>query len=189
MGEPARTMASTESFSGPTGTDQERLRALVDAHMRFVWRSLRRLGIPAPDADDLAQDVFVVASRRIATVAPESERSFLFGTALRLAAAWRRARRARGLDDHEAVNDEQAPGVGADEAIGERHTSVALGRALDGLPEELRVVFVLCDLDDMTMAQSAKALALPKGTVASRLRRARVELRERVQRMRLAGEL
>ena len=58
-----------------------RLHALLASHHAFVWRSLRRLGVPDGDVDDASQQVFLVAHRRLAQIAPESERSFLFQTA------------------------------------------------------------------------------------------------------------
>ncbi len=69
-----------------------RFRALVDRHFEFVWRSVRRLGVPPGDADDAAQEVFVVAARKLDALEPERERSFLFGTAVRVASTRRRTR-------------------------------------------------------------------------------------------------
>ncbi len=187
MGEPARPLAFLNGDA--KSADRDRFRELVAAHMSFVWRSLRRLGVPNADADDLAQDAFLIASRRLDTVAPECERSFLFGTAMRLAAAWRRGQRVQGRSRSDAVDAEHAPGPGADDALGVHRERAAFGQALDALSEELRVVFVLCELDELTMAEVAARLNLPHGTVASRLRRARADFRSRVLRMRLAGEL
>src|SRR5262245_38526854 len=64
----------------------QRLRALIDAHFDFVWRSLRRLGVPAANVDDAAQKVYSIALRRIEDIAQGRERSFLFGTVMRVAA-------------------------------------------------------------------------------------------------------
>src|SRR5687767_12477047 len=72
-----------------------RLRELVDAYFEFIWRSLRRLGVPAADTDDAAQEVFLVASRRLADIVEGSERSFLFGTALKVASTQRRSAERR----------------------------------------------------------------------------------------------
>src|SRR6266498_1356650 len=61
-----------------------RLRALVDEHFDFIWRSLRRFGLAAADADDAAQRVFVVASGKLERIDAGKERAFLIGTAYRV---------------------------------------------------------------------------------------------------------
>src|SRR5688572_19191867 len=77
-----------------------RLRELVSGHFEFVWRSVKRLGVAPGDADDAAQQVFLVASDRLADIAPGRERAFLFGTALKIAARHRRtAERRRECGD------------------------------------------------------------------------------------------
>ena len=72
-----------------------RLRSLLDQHFDFVWRNLRRLGVQEADVDDAAQEVFVVAARKLDQVVPDRERSFLIGTALRVASTYRRSSRRR----------------------------------------------------------------------------------------------
>src|SRR5690242_17321725 len=84
---------------GPAGRERpfilaaSRLRALQEEHFEFLWRSLRRLGVPEADVDDAVQQVFLVAARR--EILPGSERSFLFATALRVASHARRTLRRR----------------------------------------------------------------------------------------------
>jgi RNA polymerase sigma-70 factor (ECF subfamily) len=55
-----------------------------------------------------------------------------------------------------------------------------LDRVLDRMDESLRVVFVLYEFEEMNMSEIADVLEIPRGTVASRLRRARGDFRERV---------
>jgi len=66
------------------------VRELFDQHFDFMFRSLRRLGVPPGNVDDAVQEVFLVASRRLAEIHPGRERSFLFATAVRVAANARR---------------------------------------------------------------------------------------------------
>src|SRR6478752_2416224 len=68
------------------------VQTLLQRHFEGVWRLLRRLGLPPADADDAAQQVFIIACTRFATIQPGSERAFLFGCALKLAGKWREAR-------------------------------------------------------------------------------------------------
>src|SRR4051794_26935212 len=71
--------------------DDARLAAMVREHHAFVWRLLRRLGVPSMSVDDATQQVFLVALRRISEIALGSEKSFLFGVALRVASDERRS--------------------------------------------------------------------------------------------------
>jgi RNA polymerase sigma-70 factor (ECF subfamily) len=158
----------------------KRLREMVDAHHDFVWRSLRRLGVASGDVDDGAQRVFSTAARKLASIRPGSERSFLFQTSLRVAADSRRTQRRR-REVGEVAEDEQpadhAPN--GEELLDLRRARDHLDRILDGMSLELRAVFVLFELDERTMAEIAELLDLPVGTVASRLRRARAEFRSK----------
>src|SRR5687767_7841742 len=67
-----------------------RLKAMMTTHFNFIWRSLKRLGVPHADVDDCTQQVFLVASRKLPVITEGSEQAFLFGTALNVAAEARR---------------------------------------------------------------------------------------------------
>jgi RNA polymerase sigma-70 factor (ECF subfamily) len=155
---------------------ERRLKALVAGYYDFVWRALRRLGVGAGEADDGAQQVFLTASRKLDAIQAGSERPFLFQTALRVAADHRRARRRRreadGADEVDGV-ELVDPRPGTDELVELRRARSKLDAILDAMPLELRAVFVLFELEQTTMADISKLLAVPAGTVASRLRRAR----------------
>ncbi len=153
-------------------------------HFDFVWRSLRRLGLSVPDADDATQEVFLIASRKLSSIAEGSERPFLFGTALRVASTRRRSLRRRREELADAIDehDEQsAPGP-------ERLTELARARTqlheiLADMSLELRAPFVLFELEELTVPQIAELLGLPIGTVSSRLRTAREEFHASVRRL------
>jgi len=166
------------------GADSERrVAAMVANHHRQVWRSLRRLGLSECDADDASQQVFLVAHRRLADIAPENEQSFLLQTALRVAAEFRRSRRRRREDDKEDLPVLVDPAASPEELADRGRARAMLDRALEAMPVDLRKVFVLFDLEELTTAEVSNVLHVPKGTVASRLRRARVAFRETVSRM------
>src|SRR4051812_29691540 len=92
---------------GALGAGDARMRAIQHEHFEFVWRSVRRLGVPDADADDAVQQVFIVTSRRLETIPDGSERAFLFGTAIRVASHARRAIRRRG---EVSLQEGSAPG-------------------------------------------------------------------------------
>ena len=136
--------------------------------------------MPGGDVDDGAQRVFLTASRKLGAIRPGAERSFLFQTALRVAADSRRTHRRR-REVAESAGDEQTAerAPGAEELLDLYRARKHLDRILDEMELDLRAVFVLFELDQLTMAEIAELLDLPAGTVASRLRRARVQFREK----------
>lgn len=72
------------------------LSAMFHHHYDFVWRSVRRLGVLPEAVDDATQEVFVVASRKLALIDVGKEKAFLFGAAIRVASDSRRAHSRRG---------------------------------------------------------------------------------------------
>ncbi len=163
-----------ESVAAAAPDAASRVRAVVDEHHDFVWRSLRRLGMSEEDADDAAQQVFCVLARRIDEVAPDKEKTFLFGVALRVAQSARRARaRRREVTDEAAVDAAVAIERSPDEQIDAHRARAVLDALLEAMPLDVRAVFLLYEVEEMTMIEIASALDVPQGTVASRLRRAR----------------
>ena len=163
----------------PLVAREERLRAAVDAHHDVVWRFLRRMGVAESSVEDAVQQVLVVFARRLDAVAPGAERSFLLGSALRVAADFRKHRaRLREVADERVLGSEASDAPDADVELDRRRARRVLDEILDGLPADQRSVFVMCDLEEMTMADVAGALGIPPGTVASRLRRARESFAE-----------
>jgi len=181
MSEASSTACQIETSASRAHPPGDRLQALVNDHHAFVWRSLRRLGVPDSDVDDAIQQVFLVVHRRLAEIAPDSERSFLFQTAVRVASDWRRAYKRRceqaGMDMRDLPDDSASP----EELMDQRRARALLDRVLGALPMDLRAVFVLFELEELTMMEIATLSDLPPGTVASRLRRARQAFQEAVR--------
>lgn len=163
----------------------EVLRHLVSEHFDFVWRWLRRMGVPEADADDGAQRVFLVASERLGDIRPGAERAFLRGVAMRVASHARRSLRRRNEELEEDFGHlpwEAGPSV--EEALATRDALRLLDALLEGMDLELREVFVLTEIEEMTAPAVAAMLDLPEGTVKSRLRRAREDFERRAERVR-----
>jgi RNA polymerase sigma-70 factor (ECF subfamily) len=160
-----------------------RLRKLIHVHFEQVWRTLRRFGVSASEADDGAQRVFWVASQKLDAIEQGKERAFLLGTAYRVASDIRRSTRHRAespLEDTELVD----PTPGPDEATDRHRARVLLDRVLEQMPLEVRSVFVLFELEELSIPQIALMLELPLGTASSRLRRGREIFRDAAARIR-----
>jgi RNA polymerase sigma-70 factor (ECF subfamily) len=170
-------------------SDKARLGAIVSDNFDFIWRSLRRLGVPAAEVDDCAQQVFWVASRKLGAISIGSERAFLFSTALRVASDARRSRgRRREVPEDDAVQPTD-PGPRPDEVADQKRARAVLDDVLAMMTLELRAVFVLFELEEMSTPEIADLLEIPTGTVASRLRRAREEFQKIVTRVRAKGSV
>lgn len=155
------------------GVDESRLRNIVLEHFEVLWRFLRRLGLPDHETDDAVQEVVLVLSRKLDSVQRGSERAFVLSTAVRVASTFRRtARNRREVDDAE-LQCLECPELNPEALMEKRRLRAALDRVLEELPMDLRAVFVLYELEELTMAEIADTLGLPRGTVASRLRRSR----------------
>ncbi len=158
------------------------MRALVAEHHRFVWRVLRGFGLSSADAEDAAQQVFMIAARKLQDIVPGRERAFVYGAALRVANNARRGLRRR----REVPSDDHADAVEPDGASPERRSELGQARSLlsellQELPEKLRRVLVLAEIEQLEVAEIASLEGLPVGTAASRLRVARQQFRARLE--------
>ena len=161
-----------------------RLRSLVDQHFAFVWRCLKRLGTPEADIDDVLQRAFLIAARKLSDIQIGAERSFLFTVARREAGHLRRSQRRRGEVGQEAIADKSTGALRPDELVGRQRALAMVSSVLDRMDEDLRMVFLLCDVEEMTSLEVAEALGIPVGTVKSRLRRAREDFAARTHMLR-----
>lgn len=161
--------------------ERRRLESMFREHHLFIWRVLRRHGLSPEGAADASQQVFLVASQRIGDIKLGSERSFLLGTALRLArAALRNNRRWQLETDMDHIRSGAAA---AEEHAWRRQLLGLADRALGELGPDLLTVFVLFELEGVAMREIAEIVDIPLGTVASRLRRARTAFRAAVARL------
>ncbi len=150
---------------------------LYTREWQFVLRTVERYGVPARDADDIAQEVFAVALRRIEDLdAARSARPWLFVIAMQLATNYRKLARHRmeplsGEDPPEPASN----ALEAEAAIvaGEEQ---ALARQLIGrMRPKLREILVMHDLEERPMADITEALGIPPKTGYARLKLAREE--------------
>ena len=157
--------------------EQYRVRALFELHHKMVWRLARRHGCTQQEADDVTQEVFVVAMHRLVDIDAGKEKSFLAGVTVRTVRSVCRKRRWAG---HQSLRgDELDPGSLAQESAA---SLAELDRMLMSLPQAQREVFVLHEIEGLSMAEIAEGLDWRPGTVASRLRRARRALQRQLKR-------
>jgi RNA polymerase sigma-70 factor (ECF subfamily) len=140
--------------------------------------------VAAGDADDAAQQVFLVLARKLPDIEAGAERAFLFGTAVRIASRARRTKQRRRENLEETFDALLGVTLDPEALLEQRQATELLGAVLEGLPDELRAAFVLCEIEQMTMSEVSELLAVPPGTVASRLRRAREHYDAAVGRLR-----
>ncbi len=164
--------ATRAAVSSLTVDQRGRLSALYAANHDVVWRVLRRFALNAAQADDGAQQVFLVALNRLDELVEGKERAFLCATALLIAKKWKSSPPREELP--EELPEVEAHGAQPDEQAELRRNRALLDKVLARLDEELRAVFVLQDIEGLSKRETADALGVPQGTVASRLRRARV---------------
>ena len=183
--------ASVLGIDGATmNLARDRLERMFLEHHEFIWRLLRRLGLSPDVAADTTQQVYLVAAERLTDIRAESERAFLFGTALRLSRSLLRKQKRCQLEDDMDVH--QAQGTRIDDLTDHRRAVELMDQILAKMDPDLVTVFVLFELEELPTAKIAELLSIPLGTVASRLRRSREAFRNHATRaersLRLARE-
>src|SRR3954465_12224673 len=155
-----------------TPVDRVRLERIFNAHHASVWRALRRRGLSLDAAEDATQETFLLAAERLHDIRPESERSFLIATALRVAHTL-----GRKTVRWELTEDMDQRLSGNRDTSDKRADMQLCDLVLSKVESDLVEVFVLYELEGLTSPEIAELLQIPLGTVASRLRRAREQFR------------
>jgi len=158
---------------------------VFDAHFGYVWNTLRRLGVGEADAQDQAQEVFVVVSSLLGDYDPARPlRPWLFGIAYRIACRFRALARHRRELAMDAPPDAADPRPAADEELAAHEARDLVLRALDTLDLDRRAVLVMNLLDEQPIPEVAGALGISVNTAYSRLRLAREDFEKAVKRLR-----
>lgn len=156
---------------------------VYDLHHGAVRAFARRLVGESAAAEDLVHEVFVSLPRASKSFRGQSSlRTFLISIAVNharhhvRAAARRRAAFGR-------LEREPLPDVSDPERVTERkQLAEALERALDTLPLDQRVAFVLCEIEERTSVAAARIVGVPEGTLRTRLFHAKRKLRDELER-------
>lgn len=180
-------MAFTEPLStghSPAVVAAERLEPLTfehayNAYFDYVWRMMRRLGVPQPE--DAVHDVFLVVHRQLPGFEGRSQlKTWIYGIGVRVARDHRRRERRKGglepLADDVRSNERSPEDESAD------HEAVRiLDRVLAELPEDKREAYVLADIEGLAVPEIAETLGTNLNTLYSRLRAARTHVETRLQ--------
>lgn len=171
--------SDTELLLDAHGGMEAAFRELMDRHTELLFRTAWRLTGNAADAEEVVQETFMAAFRQLsdfrgqASVKTWLSRIAIRQSAQRYRSAYRHREAASGSNqakEQEQGRDTETPS----EAIGRR---IDVRRAMERLSPEHREVIALREFEGMSYAEIAEALEVPRGTVESRLHRARAELR------------
>ncbi|HWA81983.1 MAG TPA: RNA polymerase sigma factor [Fimbriimonadaceae bacterium] len=148
--------------------DHEAIDRLVDKHHASIYRFLRQLARHAEDAEDLAQQTLMRALKGAERFDGRAGlRPWLLGIAFREFTKWRRKRLWLPL-----TVDRPQPGDDYERLLEADALLDALGR----LPEGVRATFLMHYVEGLSLREIAEGLAIPEGTVKSRLHAARSRL-------------
>jgi RNA polymerase sigma-70 factor (ECF subfamily) len=178
----ATDSAPSEHGSAPT------LAELFTAHAGFVWSLLRRLGVRVADVEDVSQEVFVVAHRRLPSFEPRANpRTWLYGIAVRVASDYRRSARIR-REELAASPPEPSLDAPQESALNAKRGLAWLDEVLEQLDDDKRAVFVLYEIEQLTMSEIAPIVGAPLQTAYSRLHAARKHVQAAASARRRAQE-
>jgi RNA polymerase sigma-70 factor (ECF subfamily) len=169
--------------SGPP--DDRSFARLFAEHAAVVARVLRRMGVPDADLEDVTQEVFVVVYQRWQEFRGDSSlRTWVYGIALRKAMSHRRRKHVRdSLPLREEHLSSGAPGQQRALERGEQRQ--LLSTLLGKLDDKKREVFVLFELEQLSMADVSQVVGCDIKTAYSRLYAARSEVQAAVRRRQL----
>ncbi len=153
-----------------------------------MWRTARRLGVVDSAVDDVVQEVFVTVYRRLDRFEGRSSlKTWVFGILLHVVNNYRRSRRRKGAGQAttSVVHDPELLVDNGDdpmEQVSRAEASRILRQLLEQLDEDKAAVFVLAELEGLSVPEIAEATSCNVNTVYSRLRAARKEFNRALKR-------
>ena len=174
--------------------DERAFKELVDEHRDKVFNLTYRMLNNRAEAEDVAQEVFISVFKTIETFREESKFStWLYRVTVnhcknRIKYLARRHDRDQDELDETSEQDAAAavtaprPSPRPDKAMESAQTEKMLQEAIGELDEDHRVLVVLRDVEDLSIEEICEITGLPDGTIKSRLHRARMALRKKIQR-------
>jgi RNA polymerase sigma-70 factor, ECF subfamily len=168
-----------ELVAACAGGEAAALATLFDRHHRQVFRFVSRIvGSAASDVDDLVQSTFLEVWRASPGFRQRgSARGWVLGIASNLVRHRNRSEARRQSAMLGLAEAPVAPSARPDDAARQSQILEWVGAALQTLPHDLRVAFVLCDVEEISAVEAARILQVPEGTMWRRLHIARKRLR------------
>jgi RNA polymerase sigma-70 factor (ECF subfamily) len=155
--------------------------------LRYVWKTLARLGAPPAFCEDLTHDVFATAYRQWSSYDSRRPlRPWLFGIAYRVYLDFIR-KKQNHMEEARPAPDVADSRRSAEERVADAERLQLAETALQALELDRRTVFLLHELDGLTIPEVAAALDIPLNTAYSRLRLARRDFNLKVAELQRAG--
>ena len=180
---------SGDTVVAPAVSRPAEIATIFREHGPYIHTALRSLGVHPSDVDDAFQEVFVVIHRKLDEFEDRggSLRAWVYGLCVRVALRARSRRSATREIASDHVPESVDPMTPA-EHLSERQARAVLNTILDELDDEKRQVFVLYELEELSMQEVAQSLECPLQTAYSRLRAAREAVDAAVRRYRMRRE-
>ncbi len=158
-------------------------------YFAFVWRSAKRLGVRDAFLDDVVQEVFVIVHRRLGDFEGRSSlKTWLFGITLRTARDHRRSTARKSPEGSVDPDTLRATAPTPGESIEKAEAVRLLYSILDDMIDERREIFVMAELEQMSMPEIAPTLGINVNTAYARLRAARQDFEAKLARHRAHEE-
>lgn len=150
------------------GEARPSMRQIFDEHVRYIWRTLRHLGISEADTPDLCQEVFVTVHRKLSSFEGRAAlRTWLYGICIRVASEHRRRPHVRREIPYSEPAPESSEVAATPDSNLEQRS--ALQRLLGALDDDKRQVVVLYEIEGFSMKEVAEIVGCPLQTAYSRL--------------------
>lgn len=168
--------------AAPLPPRRERFTAMFRGEYGYVWSALRRLGVRESDAEDVAHEIFLRVHDKLDQYDPSRPpKPWLFSFVYRAASDYRKLARHR----IEVMEEQDGPSDGetAEQQLAKADDARLVNDALASLDFDRRTVLVAFEMDDVPMKAIAEATGVPLFTAYSRLRLAREDFREAIERL------
>lgn len=177
-------MDDAELIASARGGDHEAFATLIGRYETRIVRLVRGM-VPESDVEDVTQDAFLKAYRKMGAFDGRSSfYTWIYRIAANTAMDWRKREKHRrhaplpeGPDGEEAV---EAAEAGPETATTRRELAARIDAAIEALPDKYHEILVLREIEGLSYEDISARLGMSKGTVESRLFRARERLRERL---------
>lgn len=173
-----------------TRDEEAEFTALVQRQSRFAFRVAYAVLLNSADAEDAIQETFLKLHRHAGWQHVDNERAFIARVAWRAAVDHRRAARAASPVQHpqEPFSDTPSLQPGPERVVMAAEQHALVHNLIDALPDDLRLPLVLSSMQELNSREIAEILGIPEGTVRTRLQRARMLLREKLEALQFRNQ-